>query len=163
MSFQQPDTSKTNSFSDRTGIYLLSGLGVFILGLCGFIVHISQEFHYARWEGLNYFIWQYILLAATLGGVLLAFFALAGRIKPSFAALGIVFAVGLLARLMMFASEPVLEDDWHRYLWDGASVASGVDPYKFAPAEATPVTLLGEQLVKLLQSQLGGGRNHQSR
>jgi hypothetical protein len=85
-------------------------------------------------------------LAALLGGVLLAFFVLVGRLKARPGALALIFAVGLIARMMMFASQPVLEDDWHRYLWDGASVANGVDPYAFAPAEATPINRLGEQL-----------------
>ena len=47
---------------------------------------------------------------------------------------------------MMFASNPVLEDDWHRYLWDGAVVADGSDPYKFSPAEATPIDRFGNQI-----------------
>lgn len=120
------------------------GLGVIFLVLCAKIVLISAEFTYARWEGLDLYIWQYIGLAAGLGLVLTALFAVLPRLKAGRPAFTIIFAIGLLARVMMFASTPVLEDDWHRYLWDGASVANGIDPYKFAPAEATPRNLLGE-------------------
>ena len=41
-----------------------------------------------------------------------------------------VFILGLLARLVMFASTPALEDDHYRYLWDGGVLANGFNPYK---------------------------------
>ena len=128
----------------RAGLYILSGLGVLLLVLSGAIAYLSQAFQYARWDIFPE-LWIYISLASVMGGVLLGFWALARRLKPSAAALMLIFAVGLLARLMMFTSNPVMEDDWHRYLWDGASVANGVDPYQFAPAEASPTDLFGEQ------------------
>jgi hypothetical protein len=49
--------------------------------------------------------------------------------------IGIV-AAGLAARLALFASEPVLEDDYQRYLWDGAVTASGHNPYAMSPKDA---------------------------
>ena len=128
----------------RAGLYILSGLGVLLLVLSGAIAYLSQAFQYARWDIFPE-LWIYISLASVMGGVLLGFWALARRLKPSAAALMLIFAVGLIARLMMFTSNPVMEDDWHRYLWDGASVANGVDPYQFAPAEASPTDLFGEQ------------------
>ncbi|MEQ9487621.1 MAG: glycosyltransferase 87 family protein [Alphaproteobacteria bacterium] len=42
---------------------------------------------------------------------------------------------GLLARLFLFASEPILENDYFRYLWDGAVLASGENPYRWSPAD----------------------------
>ena len=50
--------------------------------------------------------------------------------------LAFVAAVGLAMRLLMFASEPVLEDDYHRYLWDGAVTAHGLNPYVTSPETA---------------------------
>lgn len=46
-----------------------------------------------------------------------------------------LFLIGLLARLLLVFSEPVLEDDYHRYLWDGGVLAHGVSPYKYSPDE----------------------------
>ncbi len=43
---------------------------------------------------------------------------------------------GLIARLVLFASEPVLEDDYQRYLWDGAVTANGNNPYALSPEDA---------------------------
>lgn len=137
MRFHQP-------LNGRTGLYILSGLGVLVLLLSGSIAYLSQAFRYARWDIIPE-LWIYITLAAIMGGVLLGFWALARRLKPSARALAFIFGVGLIARLMMFTSNPVMEDDWHRYLWDGASVANGVDPYQFAPAAAASTDGFGEQ------------------
>ena len=47
--------------------------------------------------------------------------------------LAIVIAGGFVARLILFASEPILEDDYQRYLWDGAVSAHALNPYDVAP------------------------------
>jgi hypothetical protein len=46
-----------------------------------------------------------------------------------------VFAVGLLMRASLLLSTPMLEDDYYRYLWDGAVVAQGMNPYAYAPSQ----------------------------
>ena len=43
--------------------------------------------------------------------------------------------VGVILRGVMLASTPILEDDFWRYLWDGAVVAHGPSPYAHAPQE----------------------------
>ncbi len=49
--------------------------------------------------------------------------------------IGICLA-GVIARLLLFASEPMLEDDYQRYLWDGAVTAAGANPYAVSPQTA---------------------------
>lgn len=44
-----------------------------------------------------------------------------------------VIAVGAILRLAMFSTPPILDDDVYRYLWDGAVVANGFNPYAYAP------------------------------
>ncbi len=46
-----------------------------------------------------------------------------------------IFAIGIAARLILMASQPILEDDYQRYLWDGAVVAEGLNPYLKSPEE----------------------------
>lgn len=46
-----------------------------------------------------------------------------------------VLGVGLAMRLLFFGSTPILEVDFHRYLWDGSVTAHGLDPYRHAPAD----------------------------
>ena len=120
------------------------GLGVLSLILSGAITYVSQGFSYGRWETAE--VWIYISLATLMGGVLLGLWAILPRLRPSLKALTFIFAIGLIARLMMFASSPIIEDDWHRYLWDGASVVNGIDPYEYAPAEASLSNPFGEEV-----------------
>jgi len=53
---------------------------------------------------------------------------------------GLVLAGAVIFRLLFLFQQPVLSDDIHRYLWDGAGLVSGKNPYSQAPAEATPET-----------------------
>jgi hypothetical protein len=46
----------------------------------------------------------------------------------------IIFA-GLAARIILLPTSTVLEDDWYRYLWDGAVTAKGYNPYTYNPAD----------------------------
>ena len=45
----------------------------------------------------------------------------------------IILGLGLLFRSVLLFSNPIQEDDFYRYLWDGKVVASGLNPYRFAP------------------------------
>lgn len=47
-----------------------------------------------------------------------------------------IFISGLAARLILIPAHPVVEDDFYRYLWDGAVTANGVNPYEYSPKEA---------------------------
>jgi len=59
------------------------------------------------------------------------------RRPASFAGTGfeLIVAVSVLCRIIPVFSPPMLETDPCRYLWDGASVANGINPYRYAPAE----------------------------
>lgn len=46
----------------------------------------------------------------------------------------LVFAAGLIARLILIPTAPILEDDHYRYMWDGAVTATGQNPYTYPPA-----------------------------
>jgi len=42
---------------------------------------------------------------------------------------------GLALRISFFGSQPVYENDYKRYLWDGAVTAIGANPYEYTPSE----------------------------
>lgn len=48
---------------------------------------------------------------------------------------GALFAVAVLARLAGLIAQPVYEDDWARYLWDGYRFLQDGTPYGVPPAE----------------------------
>ena len=52
--------------------------------------------------------------------------------------------LGIAMRVIFFGSTPVYEDDWYRYLWDGAATVNGINPYAFAPSQANLVDTFGE-------------------
>ena len=47
----------------------------------------------------------------------------------------ILLGVAILSRVIFIGSTPIYEDDWNRYLWDGAVTAKGVNPYDYAPEQ----------------------------
>lgn len=57
--------------------------------------------------------------------------------KQAFLQLSLVaiLVFGLTLRLSMFISTPVLEDDFYRYLWDGACLANRINPFLYSPQE----------------------------
>jgi alpha-1,6-mannosyltransferase len=50
--------------------------------------------------------------------------------------LRLIILVGLGLRLALFFTEPALEDDHNRFLWEGALVANGISPYAVSPEAA---------------------------
>ncbi|MFN0025438.1 MAG: glycosyltransferase 87 family protein [Parvularculaceae bacterium] len=55
-----------------------------------------------------------------------------------------LIGVGLALRVMFFGAQPILEDDWRRYLWEGAAAANGVSPFNYAPADALAFDAFGQ-------------------
>jgi hypothetical protein len=49
-----------------------------------------------------------------------------------------VLFIGLAMRAIVLPTAPFLEDDFNRYLWDGAVLAHGFNPFGLAPAEVFP-------------------------
>ncbi len=50
--------------------------------------------------------------------------------------------LGLALRLIAFPTTPILEDDWRRYLWEGAVVRAGLNPYEHPPADGLDLEIL---------------------
>ncbi|MEL6820867.1 MAG: glycosyltransferase 87 family protein [Calditrichota bacterium] len=46
-----------------------------------------------------------------------------------------ILALGIIMRFAAILAEPILEDDYHRYLWDGAVAANGLNPYLYSPQD----------------------------
>ncbi len=75
----------------------------------------------------------FLALPAALGLLLAPRLA---DVKPSAGAFAAVAVTGLAMRLVWFGTPAPLEDDFYRYLWDGAVLAHGFDPYRYTPEAA---------------------------
>jgi len=109
-------------------------LGGLLLALHAALLWISHEFPYGRPVLERPTGWLVALLMCA-GAVYLFAVLLLKRLSCAGARWwwGMLGA-GLLMRLLMLASTPMLETDYFRYLWDGAVVAHGHNPYRHAPA-----------------------------
>ena len=94
---------------------------------------LSARFAYGtEWESR-----PILTVAALLMAAALPYFAaclLAWRTRPSGRGWWLwMLGAGLAMRLVLFASTPVMEDDFYRYLWDGGLAAHGHNPYRYVP------------------------------
>jgi len=76
-----------------------------------------------------------VLLLTAAGGVYLGFMLLLKNSPVGKGQLAWILLLGLFLRLSMFGSTPILENDHYRYMWDGAVLAHGFNPYRYAPQE----------------------------
>ncbi len=78
------------------------------------------------------------LLVALLIGLGLLWFCLLPLLRAGLGhkLLFLCLVLGLGMRLIQWAAPPVFEDDYYRYLWDGAVTAHGLNPYANTPAKA---------------------------
>lgn len=77
--------------------------------------------------------WYFVVIGGAWAATLSVFFALRHpeavfRWKP-------IFVWALVFRGIGFVGEPVLEDDFYRYLWDGRSFALTGNPYRDSPMD----------------------------
>jgi alpha-1,6-mannosyltransferase len=80
-------------------------------------------------------LWSMTLLLMLAGLAYLSLVRLVLRYDFSRRALKLAILTGLALRLLLFFSEPVMENDHFRFRWDGAVLANGYNPYEFAPRE----------------------------
>ena len=55
--------------------------------------------------------------------------------KNTACSLILIILFGLGFRILFIPSTPILENDFYRYMWDGAVSSSGVNPYEYSPRQ----------------------------
>lgn len=123
-------------FTPNFGLVLFWGGGVALLLFALLLLYGAPAFSY------DYLVREMpiAMLVAGLMGAGLVFLLLRYTIAAqpaqqnrSLSFMIALLGIGLAARLILLGSEPVLEDDYQRYLWDGAVMAYGLNPYAFSP------------------------------
>jgi hypothetical protein len=109
-------------------------LGLLLVALNLSLTWLSREFTYEAnlLEKPIIFFLIIELLAGLL--YLLAVWGLRDASESRAMVVGVLI-IGALLRIGTFPSTPILEDDFYRYLWDGAVTANGINPYSYAPGD----------------------------
>ena len=109
--------------------------GVLLVALHLVILWLSPEFEYGG-DMLPRPILLFVGIEMLAGAIYL-FAALTARKAPrDRTAIAWIVVIGLAMRAILFGSTPIQEDDYYRYLWDGAVTASGMNPYSHSPQDA---------------------------
>jgi hypothetical protein len=119
----------------------LPGVALIVLHLL--VRWISRDFEYGA-DPLSRPLPLFVGLEVLAGAIYL-FSALTARSAPEGkTTLAWIIVVGLGLRAILFGSTPIQEDDFYRYLWDGAVTASGINPYSYSPQYAVESSVEAE-------------------
>ena len=124
---------KDNKYLYSRKLLILCGL--LFIGYAVFLNLISPNFTYAANPSLDATI-KYVLVRIFIGVVYVI--AVIIFLKKNYfdkKEIWFVIIVGMIARIILVPTEPILEDDFNRYLWDGAVTANGYNPYQYSPKE----------------------------
>lgn len=122
--------------------------GVLILLLACVMAWLSLSFPYEREPGrpiVEVFWVGGISSAIALAGLLFGL-RVQGNRKSLF---GLILLLAIATRIVLVLSNPILEVDYYRYLWDGIAANNGVSPYKFSPEAVLHGSLNDPELNKL--------------
>jgi hypothetical protein len=64
----------------------------------------------------------------------------------------VILLLGLIMRIMMFFSTPIITVDYNRYLWDGAVLANGINPYLYSPNQIQRAPESASEIPLILKS-----------
>lgn len=127
-----------NTGANKAVIILVGATAMLLLSMSA-IMLLSPQFAYGGDTQARPTI-PFVLFAIIAGLAWLVAVAMWMRVETGRAGIIAILAIGLLLRGILFASTPILEDDYYRYLWDGGVAAHGMNPYAHAPADAHSVT-----------------------
>ena len=123
-----------------SAFWIFGALGTILFA--GVLTALSPRFGYG-WDVIDMPVPTLTALLVSAGVIYFVGVALATKSQFSIpfgnqkTALALMVVAGVVARLILLASEPALEDDYQRYLWDGAVTANGFNPYAVTPEQVT--------------------------
>ncbi len=120
---------------ERKHFSIVVGAGLVLVAGMAWVSVLSQRFGY----GGPLIDRPYLLLVTILmvcgAAYLLAVFSLQRLSSGRLGLIVLVLGTGVVLRSVMAFSNPIQEDDFYRYFWDGAVTAHGFNPYAIVPAE----------------------------
>jgi alpha-1,6-mannosyltransferase len=145
-----PGPYPTDRHTELVLLWLLAGSFLVILHLA--LVHLSPHLGNGASHPAGALL-TLVGIDVAAGAIYLVLVWRMPDLEPGSHLLAWILLVGLFMRLVMLGSTPMLAGDYYRYLWDGAVVAHGFNPYQYTPAAAMTGTAVPEALSQLaLQS-----------
>jgi len=134
----------------QNDFYMILGI---IVGLSITITLFSPHVAYNAFPKLTQ-ISLYVILCALFGFCLIVLTRTFKNIKNAPAKnkhqwLVAMITTGIFIRALMFTTQPILEDDWFRYLWDGAVISEDINPFLYAPCKSFDHNELHECVPKI--------------
>jgi len=137
--------AETNSDSRNKYLFLLYGMS--LLFIFGAIAVLSRQFVFGLRHAERPVIGFILLMsAAFLIYVWVLLFFMKGRCQIRTT---VIIGFALLFRVLFFFSNPIQENDFYRYLWDGRVMAAGINPYLVAPDDIDDVKNQTALIIKL--------------
>lgn len=141
-----------NRLSDNFAVRAVWATGVLLIGLSGVLFWFAQSFPYGQAPDRP--IVQVVCVSWLASAIALCGLMFGLRVKNKLKSLvGVIVVVAIVARLILIFSNPILEVDYYRYLWDGIAANNGVSPYKYSP-DAVLRSDADELELKLLQAAI---------
>jgi len=135
--------------ASRISFFTVLFLGILLLASVVALVSLAQSFPYEKKPGrpiVEVVVLSWIASALVLAAV---FFGLKVDPDRRRSLLGAVFLFAVGFRVILVFSNPILEVDFYRYLWDGIAANQGVSPYKFSPDTVVSGVSTDPELTKL--------------
>ena len=124
-------------------------LGVTLLGLTIALAYLAQWFPYRGEAGRPIIGVVMVSWVASAISLLAIFVGLTVRKSQRGWFIGTIFLFAVVFRLILIFSNPILEVDYYRYLWDGIAANQDVSPYQFSPQEIVHSRVDDPKLAKL--------------
>ncbi|MEM7562750.1 MAG: glycosyltransferase family 87 protein [Pseudomonadota bacterium] len=125
---------------NRHSIIVVLGLGITLVMVQWLVQNLSHRFAYDT-DVLTTPIVAFVTIQIFAGLCYLLAVALLYRLEVGRTLFALAILAGIVMRLVLFGSTPILEVDFYRYLWDGAVSANGFNPYQYEPLQASGTEL----------------------
>jgi hypothetical protein len=109
---------------------IITGLLLTLFVVLLFIISLKFDYEIASSQKP---IILFVSLLFVAGVIYLYLFKILPDVKSGAVNLRFILFAGLILRILFIYTTPVLEDDFYRYLWDGANLANGMNPYRIPP------------------------------
>ena len=130
--------------TDRNKCFLVGGRSCLLVAVLGVAMLVLYRIavHAKGVADISWFL--KLVVVQIVIYVAVAWLSLRGRDSRSLLVLGLVFAA--LFRLSILFSPPNLSDDIYRYIWDGRVQFTGINPYRYIPADESLAELRDEKI-----------------